>query len=577
MLIVLSAAFLVLLFLGSLVSLVVGTVQRTRNATARAKSSAAKALNAGSNRFSPDAPDKPDRKHGQNPNHPSKTVPAPTEMMAQRSFVELPQNRNRIAINSEQETSSERYAKRVGRAIGRAAREIKDHYDGSETERKLRKAAINPENWYEIAYLTCGDTVDALLNQKQGRSVRVINSLAAKLGFAGATAGLFSIASVFGTASTGTAISTLSGAAFNSAALKWLGGGVSMAVGGWVVFFISLIVGAIFYIIARLTFEKHFGRRRKLKRLDAQEKRVVGTLMLIAVGFKKQSEQAIKLNPTSAFALKRDLFDQLVKDLALCSTKVEKWPKRPRDKLAAQIRRVSELRAVLQSTAAAGSQRPDKVSGASQVDIVSIVMLKLMSTPIPNLSEEEERVCTALRKSKGKLKKASNEMLSEYIRLERLSRLKNRLKKVRRIYAKLAKHHGAEGLCEEHTVAFVESPNQSGLEVLTFDERTSTASSFSISSCERAHLLRGQHNELERSEDLAYGENTEDELTELSVPQAWQEAEILENLSLAAVITLARSAGAFLSGQKISKTAKRKMIDQTLHTVGVWGLTDLVT
>lgn len=350
-----------------------------------------------------------------------------------------------------------------------------------------------------------------------------------------------------------------------------------MAVGGWVVFFVSLVVGAIFYIIAKLTFEKHFGRRRKLKRLDAQEKRVVGTLMLIAVGFKKQSEQAIKLNPTSALALKRDLFDQLVKDLALCATKVEIWPKRPRDKLAAQIRRVSELCAVLQSTAAAGSQRLDKVSGASQVDIVSIVMLKLMSKPIPNLSEEEERVCTALRKSKGKLKKASNEMLSEYIRLERLSRLKDRLKKVRRIYAKLAKHHGSEGLCEEHTVAFVESPDQSGLEVLTLDERTSATSSFSISSFDRAHFLGVQHNELERSEDLPNWEDTKDELTDLSVPQPWQEAEILENLSLAAVITLARNAGFFLSGQKISKTAKRKMIDQTLHTVGIWGLTELVT
>ena len=58
-----------------------------------------------------------------------------------------------------------------------------------------------------------------------------------------------------------------------------------MAVGGWVVFLVSLVVGVLFYIFARLTLEKHFGRRRKLKSLDAQEKRVVGTLMLIAVGF----------------------------------------------------------------------------------------------------------------------------------------------------------------------------------------------------------------------------------------------------------------------------------------------------
>jgi len=442
------------------------------------------------------------------------------------------------------------------RLVRRIWRRFRDDWVESTAERQLRKATINQENWYAIASLTCGDTVDALLNQKQGNSIRIINSLAAKLGFAGATAGLLSVASVFGTASTGTAISTLSGAAFNSAALKWLGGGISMAVGGWVVFLVSLVVGVLFYIFARLTLEKHFGRRRKLKSLDAQEKRVVGTLMLIAVGFRKQSEQSIKLKPTSALALKRDLFDQLVKDLALCGKKVEMWPQRPRGKLAAQLHRVSELRDVLQITArAADTKKLNQVSGASQADIVSVVMLKLLSKPIPHLSQEEERVCAALRKSRRKLRKASNEMLSEYVRLERLNRMKGRLKKVRRIYAKMAKEHGVDPLCEEHTVAFVESPDQAGVEVLAFDERRRTASSFSYASSEGA---------------------TEDEVADFGPQKDWLESEIVENLSLAAIITLARNPGAYLTGQRISKKERQKLIDQSIQTAGVWGLSELI-
>ena len=106
--------------------------------------------------------------------------------------------------------------------------------------------------------------------EKSGTSARVVRALSAKLGAAGATVGVFSIASLLGTASTGTAISSLSGAAFNSAALAWIGG--SVVTGGWVVLGAAAVGSIAAYYGSRKLLSKWTGKRRKKKALDKQEK-----------------------------------------------------------------------------------------------------------------------------------------------------------------------------------------------------------------------------------------------------------------------------------------------------------------
>ena len=73
-------------------------------------------------------------------------------------------------------------------------------------------------------------------------------------GLAGAAAGVatVSFAAAVGTASTGTAISTLSGAAANSAALAWLGGGAASAGGGGVAVG-ACVVGGVVIVAAVVT------------------------------------------------------------------------------------------------------------------------------------------------------------------------------------------------------------------------------------------------------------------------------------------------------------------------------------
>ena len=107
-------------------------------------------------------------------------------------------------------------AKPIGRQTGKLAvkggRAVKEQANIKFAEYELRHAEYTRENFYEKSATTLEDLVDALLIEKSGTSARVVRALSAKLGAAGATVGIFSIASLLGTASTGTAISSLSGA-----------------------------------------------------------------------------------------------------------------------------------------------------------------------------------------------------------------------------------------------------------------------------------------------------------------------------------------------------------------------------
>lgn len=434
-------------------------------------------------------------------------------------------------------------------------------------EHEFARSPISKSNWYEKASIACGDTVDAMLNQKTGTSEKVVRSLAAKLGFAGGTAGLFTIASTFGTAGTGTAIGNLSGAAFNSAALKWIGGGVSMAAGGWVVYLVSLVFAILGYILAVLTLSKFFGRKRKVKNLDEQEKRVHDTLMLLAVGFRKQVEKKRVLDTTSATALYRDVFVKLSSDLEICIEKVTDWPQKPLNKFKEQVAKIKELSNFLLQEARSGQNQLGMISGAERVDIVSVTVLKLLANQTANLSDDEKLALQALRKSNTrKLKKASMEFVSEYLRLERIDRLDTQLSKVRRIYQKMTKRQRGAQADKDFTVAFIRSPGEPDVEVVIQNTKTGETSHLSI---EANEALERQH-----IEEGPWGQNVPQDVgTTKEVPD---HSDILENLSIVAMIALAKSAGAFLSGNRFSDARKKQLAQEAVTTVGISGLTQLV-
>lgn len=78
---------------------------------------------------------------------------------------------------------------------------------------------------------------------------QALAGVAGSISGAAATAGFFGIASAFGTASSGTAIGSLSGAAFTNASLAWLGGGSVAAGGGGMAVGSAILTGGVTVLI----------------------------------------------------------------------------------------------------------------------------------------------------------------------------------------------------------------------------------------------------------------------------------------------------------------------------------------
>ena len=110
---------------------------------------------------------------------------------------------------------------------------------------------------------------------------RLVNAVVLKAGAAGAYTGAFGLASLVGTAGTGTAIGTLSGAAANSATLAWLGFG-SMAVATTVVLPALMLAGGFVLLKAWK------GKARPPESLTAPERELISVCAGMAVGLEEQ-------------------------------------------------------------------------------------------------------------------------------------------------------------------------------------------------------------------------------------------------------------------------------------------------
>ena len=128
---------------------------------------------------------------------------------------------------------------------------------------QYRKDTISDENWYIKTAIACEDVSDAVSREDNGASQKITKAFAGKLGAAGTSVGIFSIASLLGTAATGTAIGSLSGAALTSATLAWIGGSVFV---GTVILTVSAVAGGLGAALgAGFVFKKYvFGCGRLL-------------------------------------------------------------------------------------------------------------------------------------------------------------------------------------------------------------------------------------------------------------------------------------------------------------------------
>lgn len=442
----------------------------------------------------------------------------------------------------------------------------------------------NATNFYKKAAMTCEATVDALLNQKDGTSERIVRGLAAKLGMAGATAGIFSIASIFGTASTGTAISSLSGAAFNSAALKWIGG--SMAVGGPIVALVGLIGGTIAYFGTRSLLRKYTGKKRKAKQLDDQESNVINTLMLLATSFRQQSEQR-PLDSISAAVLHRDVFGVLSIELETCFAKVSHWPQMPLNRLKKQIDRVQTLNHYLKDYAAEAGYKPGMVGVPQKADPVATTILKLLSRPMPPLNDQEQRALDAISRTNKKLANASTNLVRDFVWSMRINRIREFTEKARRIYSEMEMDGDDSPAAHDYVITIYEQPDQTGAEVTIVNSQTGEEATLHLSAEKYAAFIK-EHNEAS-GDAIIFSDGEGSEVTTdldgnsdqifgggVGALQTREGSDLLESMGTAGMINLARNAQTLLRGNSLSKKRKKQLIQDGVATASVAGLTQLI-
>ena len=488
-------------------------------------------------------------------------------------------------------------AKPVGKQTGKLAvkggRALKDQANVKYAEYELRHSDYAQENFYEKGATTLEDIVDALLNEKSGTSARIVRALSAKLGAAGATVGIFSIASLLGTASTGTAISSLSGAAFNSAALAWIGG--SMATGGWIVLGLAAVGGAAAYYGSKQILSKWTGKRRKRKSLDAQEKQFVETCLMLATAFRERAEQGAELDPITAKALHNNLAQELLEQLEICISKVSNWPSHPLNKLE---KRKGELELLLEALTELVETPADKrlkstVAQPIITGTVSATIMKLMATELPSFSADEELILDALRRSKNSLSEASDIELSNYVQslsMDQIAGLKNNVKG---IYHELAFQNRENLDGDEYIVELFENTNHAGADVRIINVETGDVSEVQLKATNYASYVREHNKKYENIDVLATSEVaaestewsssgfsnadlTADTASTLNALNQGADADVLESMGVAAMVTLAVNARSMLKGETLSTKAKQKIIQDGVVAASVAGLVQLV-
>lgn len=488
-------------------------------------------------------------------------------------------------------------AKPVGKQTGKLAvkggRAVKEQAIVKIAQHELRHADYTQENFYEKSATILEDLVDALLIEKSGTSARIVRALSAKLGAAGATVGIFSIASLLGTASTGTAISSLSGAAFNSAALAWIGG--SVVTGGWIVLGVAAIGGAMAFFGTRTMLSKWTGKRRKKKSLDTQEKQFVETCLMLAAAFRERAEYNVILDNITAQALHNHLKEELIQQVNVCTTKVADWPIIPRNRLNSRKEDLEKLLQALidlQDKPTTTRQTAD-VNGSVQTGVVSATLMKLLASDLPAFSDNEELVLEALRRSNSTLADASDIELSKYVQslsVEQTAGLKNNVKG---IYHELAFQHRENFDADEYIVELFDHTNHAGADIRIINIETGDVKDIQLKATNYASYVR-DHNEkyenievlttseiaAESSEWSSSGFSNEDlsadTTSTLNKLGQGADADIAESMGVAAMVTLAANARSMLKGEGLPTEAKQKIIQDGVVAASVAGLVQLV-
>jgi hypothetical protein len=220
-------------------------------------------------------------------------------------------------------------------------------------------------------------------------------------------------------------------------------------------------------------------------------------------------------------------------------------------------------------------------------------MLKLMSENLPSFTVAEKLVLQALRRSNNSLTDASEVDLSNYVQslsIEQIAGLKNNVKG---IYHELAFQQQENLDGDEYIVELFGDTNHAGADVRIINVVTGEVSEVQLKATNYASYVR-EHNEkydnievmmtsevAETSPDWASSgfsnaDLTGDTTSTLHKLGHGADADVLDSMGVAAMVTLMANAKSMLKGEALSIEAKQKIIQDGVVAASVAGLVQLI-
>ncbi|MCM0612162.1 hypothetical protein KFJ24_06685 [Marinobacter sediminum] len=442
----------------------------------------------------------------------------------------------------------------------------------------------NEKNWYLRMAQACEDTSDAVLRNESGASSKISKGVASKVGAASATAGIFSVASLLGTAGTGTAIGSLSGAAFTSAALAWVGGSVLV---GSLVITVAAIAGGIGAAIGVTWASKRFvyGEKRQRSELEEQERRIVDACLALAVAFREKNKITHAIDPVSAKHLYGEALMPLCKELVDVQTKVNSWPYMARQRLNSAINKIKNASGYLQEW----STRQSNVS----TGVVSAVLVRLLANDIDSFNDNEKLVLAAMRRSNSDLTEASPEELATYVQSLEPSQLPGLTNNVKGIYHEIRFAHEENNDGDEYVVELFDATNHQGADVVITNLTTGEVNEVQLKATNYLSLIR-EHNEkyesthvfateevASTSSDIESTGFTNEQLTNdvdgvIDDLDNYSGSGIVSSMAVAGMVTLARNVRVLLKEDQLSQKEKEKLVSDGAISAGVAGVVSLL-
>jgi len=489
------------------------------------------------------------------------------------------------------EKAKEVTRKKTSEFLENAQDKIEKNYDiiNDKTENFINnynksKEPTSKENWYKRAAQSCEDVTDSILREDSGTSTKITKAVAGKLGAAGTSVGIFSIASLLGTASTGTAIGSLSGAAFTSASLAWLGGSVIM---GSIIIGVASIAGGIGVLVGAGWVYKNYlyGEKRQKSTLELKEQNIIDVCLSLATAFQQKAKAGEHIDPLVAKALYADALQPLSEDLLSYKTKTESWPFLAQKRFKDATEKLVEITKSLKKY----SEKNPNVS----IGIVSAVILELLSNNLQTFSVNESMVLDALRRSNNQLTGATNKELSDYIKSlepEQLSGLQNNIKG---IYHELRFINEENNDNDEYIAEIFEATNHAGADVKIINTITGEIKEVQLKATDYLSYIK-RHNERYEdievfatsevasessditSTDILNRELNEDVKKVVDNLDDYADTEIISSMTIAAMITLAKNSRLLLRGDNISVKEKEEVIKNGTIAAGAAGLVSLL-